>query len=245
MISRRPPWYLQIAEGYRPDVTVTNLPLLNTSWFVSQVMARDPDIPLALSKEDLAGLCLQPWSDTTIVVSVEGDHESFQLPAEVAIPDSVYLKIPPTIRDSYLRVQDWLIVQLIINNRWRRPIYFSTTVYSSNLLGLDPYLRLEGIAWRLLPVSSPPVNKELLRENLLERYAYRGYADYSVPISAETRGMALNLLSAWFHLAQVEMESGNEAECRQVKERMLSLLPPERLGPLPFQLRGAIDKLCE
>jgi hypothetical protein len=240
-----PPWYLQIAEGYRPDVTVINLPLLNTSWFVSQVMARDPKIPLALSKEELTEFHLQPWSDTTIVVPVEGDHESFQLSAEVAIPDSVYLKIPPTIEGSYLRVQDWLLVQLIINNRWKRPIYFSTTVYRPNLLELDPYLRLEGIAWRLLPVSSPPVNKKLLRVNLFERYVYRGYADYTVPVSEETRGMAFNLLSAWFHLAQAEMESDNEVECRQVKERMLSLLPVDRLEPLPSQLREAIDRLCE
>ena len=240
-----PPWYLQIAEGYRPDVTVINLPLLNTSWFVSQVVARDPKIPLAFSEEELAEFHPQPWSDTTIVVPVEGDHESFQLSAEVAIPDSVRFQIPPTVRESYLRVQDWLVIQLIIDNAWKRPICFSTTVYRLNLIGLDPYFRLEGLAWRLLPVKSPPLNTELLRENLFERYAYRGYADYSVSISDETRGMAFNLLSAWFHLAQAEMESGNEVQCRQVKERMLSLLPPERLGPLPSQLREAIDKLCE
>jgi hypothetical protein len=240
-----PPWYLQIAEGYRSDVTVINLPLLNTSWFVSQVMARDPDIPLSLSEEELAEFHLQPWSDTTIVVPVEGDDQRFQLPAEVSIPDSVHLKIPPTVGDSYLRVQDWVVIQIIRNNRWKRPIYFSTTVYRHNLVGLDPYLRLEGLAWRLLPGSSPPVNKELLRENLFERYAYRGYDDYSVPISNETRGMAYNLLSVWFYLAQAEMERGNEVECRKVKEQMLSLLPPDRLEPLPSQLREAIDKLCE
>jgi len=240
-----PPWYLQIAEGYRPDVTVINLPLFNTSWFVSQVMARDPNLPLPLSEEELAGLRLQPWSDTTIVVPVEGEDQRFQLPAEVSIPESVHLKIPPTIGDSYLRVQDWLVIQLIIDNAWKRPICFSTTVYRHNQIGLQPYLRLEGLAWRLLPVSSPPVNKELIRENLFERYVYRGYADCGVLIGDETRGMGLNLLSAWFHLAQAEMESENEVECRQVKERMLSLLPPERLEPLPSQLREAIAKLCE
>ncbi|MCK4858869.1 MAG: hypothetical protein KAT58_12925, partial [candidate division Zixibacteria bacterium] len=240
-----PPWYLQIAEGYRPDVTVINLPLFNTSWFVSQVMARDPDIPLALSKEELAGLCLRPWSDTTIVVPVEGDHETFQLSAEVAIPDSVRFQIPPTVRESYLRVQDWLVIQIIIDNAWKRPICFSTTVYRHNQIGLHRYLRLEGLAWRLMPVSSPPLNRELLRRNLFERYAYRGYADCGVLIGDETRGMGFNLLSAWFHLAQAEMEGDNEVECRQVKEQMLSFLPPERLKPLPSQLREAIAKLCE
>ncbi len=240
-----PPWYLQIAEGYRPDVTVINLPLFNTSWFVSQVMARDPDLPLALSKEDVAGLCLQPWSNTIIVVPVEGDHETFQLSAEVAIPDSVRFQIPPTVRESYLRVQDWLVIQLITNNAWRRPICFSTTVSRHNRIGLQPYLRFEGLAWRLMPVPSPPLNRELLRRHLFERYAYRGYADCGVLIGDETRGMGFNLLSAWFYLAQAEMERGNEVECRKVKERMLSLLPPDRLEPLPSQLRETIDKLCE
>jgi 4-amino-4-deoxy-L-arabinose transferase and related glycosyltransferases of PMT family len=37
-------WYIQHAEGYRPDVTVVALPLLTSPWYVQQLRRQQPDL---------------------------------------------------------------------------------------------------------------------------------------------------------------------------------------------------------
>ncbi|MBL0105525.1 MAG: hypothetical protein IPP51_18140 [Bacteroidetes bacterium] len=41
----------------------------------------------------------------------------------------------------------------------KRPIYFATTVGADNYLNLEPYFRLEGLAYRLVPVRTESNNE--------------------------------------------------------------------------------------
>ena len=61
----------------------------------------------------------------------------------------------------YTRVQDDLVLDIIKTNNWVRPVYFAITVSRDAQLNLAPYLRLEGKAFRLVPVRSE-VNYGLL-----------------------------------------------------------------------------------
>ena len=51
-----------------------------------------------------------------------------------------------------VRVQDLAVKDIIESNKWKRPIYFAGTCSSDNKIGLDSYLRQEGLAERLVPV---------------------------------------------------------------------------------------------
>ncbi len=234
-----PLWYLQAAEGMRPDITICNLGLMNTPWFIDQVIKRDSTFPLGLSQEEISQLRILPWKDTTIVVPVQSNPETFQLQKDMVLPDSLYLEVKPTISGGYLMVQDQLLIQIISNNQWKRPMYFMSAPE-----WLRPYLRYDGMSQRLIPQPSPPLNKELLRKNLLERYIYRCYADPTVPLEQPSKWMAFNLYRGFVLLAHDEMESGSDSECKYIKQKMLELLPPNRLEPPP-QIRKAIDELCK
>lgn len=48
-----PLWYIQYVEGYRKDVRVANLSLLNTPWYIKQVRDTEPRVPLELSDEEI------------------------------------------------------------------------------------------------------------------------------------------------------------------------------------------------
>jgi hypothetical protein len=54
----------------------------------------------------------------------------------------------------FTRVQDDLVLDIIRTNNWVRPVYFAITVARDAQLNLAPYLRLEGKAFRLVPVKS-------------------------------------------------------------------------------------------
>jgi tetratricopeptide (TPR) repeat protein len=48
-----PLWYIQNVEGFRQDVTVANLQLLNTGWYIKQLRDRQPGAPIAMSDEEI------------------------------------------------------------------------------------------------------------------------------------------------------------------------------------------------
>ncbi|TVQ66889.1 MAG: DUF2723 domain-containing protein [Balneolaceae bacterium] len=51
----------------------------------------------------------------------------------------------------YLQTQDRMILELLINNMWLRPVYFANTVARSGQIGLEEYFQFEGKAFRIVP----------------------------------------------------------------------------------------------
>lgn len=55
---------------------------------------------------------------------------------------------------SYAGKSDLAIFDILVNNNWKRPVYFATSVSQDTYMGLDKYLYLEGYAYRLLPFKT-------------------------------------------------------------------------------------------
>lgn len=76
--------------------------------------------------------------------------------------------LKPTYMDIALRIQDLMVLKIINDNNWERPIYFAVTVSPVSMLSLDEYLRMDGLAYKLVNNKSEIVNKEIISKNLLE-----------------------------------------------------------------------------
>ncbi len=237
-------WYLQSVEGERPDITICNLNLMNTPWYVSQLISQDPNLPLSFSREKLAQLRFNLWKERTFSIPVNKKSDDYQLPNGIDFPDTLRLRVPPTIANKYIRVQDILVLQIIINNSWQRPIYFSDAIDQPTESWLRPYLRREGVVWQLIPIQSVPVNKNILRKNLFERYVYRGFSDPSITIEPQTKRVAHSLYTSFITLAQAEEQNGNKIECSTIIKKMIDLLPLEKLNPNQ-NVKKSIKKLLE
>ena len=252
---------LQLIDGMRPDVTVLSQTLLNVDWYIEQIM-RNEDLPLDLTDEEIAGLAPIPRQDSTVVTQVEGNPEIYELwedikshvyisagevadheagvPVEYAtLPDSFSIDVPPSTPDRPLLVGDQVIIRMIQENRWRRPIYFTIPPD-----WLRSYSRMEGISWLLVPQDPAVINIDLLRENLRENYSIRGYADVTPPISVYTKGNGNNLQIAFYYLASGEAALGDSTACRETARMLDELLPPDLIEPQPA-VREAIERLCQ
>ena len=111
------------------------------------------------------------------------------LPVDVASVSKMNLLKPdvaPFLRDSIswtigkndLYKSDLIMLDIIATNNWQRPIYFSSTLATSNYLNLKEYMQVEGYAYRLLPVFVPGandgyVNSDLMYNNLMTKMAWR------------------------------------------------------------------------
>ena len=238
-----PLWYLQGVEGFRDDVEVININLLNTTWYLHQILRRDPGFPLSYTDATIDSLHPIPWQDSTITVAITGTTADFDLPDSVSLSDSLHITVPPSIPNGYLLVHDQVLLDLVRTNRWRRPLYFAQTL-GTRPAWVQEFLRPEGYVLRMVPMASPPLDVDLLKENLTEKYVYNGWADPTVPIDEPSKWMAHPLYSAYMQLAQAQMDQGDRLGALVSIERVVNLIPLERGQPVE-PLAQAISKTRE
>jgi len=236
-----PLWYLQEVEGYRQDVTVCNIYLLNTRWFLKQLVSRDTEFPLNMTSEEIDNLGLIPWADSTLVVRGDPHPKKYGLPKLSVMPDSITLSVPPSGGGEHLFIHDQIVLRILRQNRWRRPVYLSIGIGPS-LSYLEPFLRLEGVVRRLIPGESPEVDTAILKKNLVTRYHYHGYNNPDVPIDAMTNWAALNYYNLWLALVSSKQRDGETGDAFSILETLESTIPAERVE-MPEAVSSRVDSL--
>ncbi|MCK5456492.1 MAG: DUF2723 domain-containing protein, partial [Melioribacteraceae bacterium] len=186
-----PLWYLQDVEGVRRDVRVANLSLLNTPWYIRQLKNTTPydskAIAMTLSDKEINRIGPSKWEPREMTLPVPDNAYKDYNMYDAENTDSVY-KITGTSDSnsgnitwmmknttSYgkipvVRIQDIVVLDFIKANNWERPIYFAVTCSDNARLGLDEYLQMEGMAFRLVPKqrksSAYYVNEKVMKDQL-------------------------------------------------------------------------------
>ena len=76
---------------------------------------------------------------------------------------------------NYLYKAYLVMMDILANNNWERPIYYASTTGSEAFFGLESYFQLEGLAYRLVPIKTAyrggyetgRVNPDILYNNLV------------------------------------------------------------------------------
>ena len=180
-----PLWYLQDVEGVRRDVKIINLSLLNTDWYVSQLKNNDPygvgTIKIRIPDARINPTDLRPtqWAPTDITIATpkfsnaDGRQKIID---EYAIKDTSLLssgkltwKMPNTLTFGdikAIRVQDIIVREIVEANNWERPISFAVTCSDDSKIGLQDYLKMEGMTFRLVPEKRKP-GSEFINEGVV------------------------------------------------------------------------------
>ena len=192
-----PLWYIQEVEGVRPDVRVVNLSLLNTNWYIKQLRDEEPKVDIRLTDTFIDSVL----TDTQMVDLRRRLWLKPQTPGEyLKLGLDVSVVAPPG--HDLLRIQDWMVIGIAYWNNWERPIHFAITVAASNRTGLDPYLRMDGMVMTLVREKDAPPDVDLMADNLLVRYQYRGINDPSVYKDVNTTRLLGNYRACIMSLAE-------------------------------------------
>lgn len=156
-----PLWYLQEVEGFRRDVRVVNLSLINLPWYLRQLRDLEPTLPIEWTDEQLhrkAPIRYKNWR--TELVSQE-------------LPDGEIA----WVRDMAI----WHVLQNIRAAGEGRQLYYAVTVPNSNIGQWVPYMDMEGLVYRVTDTRSPDelptINVEKIWQNFQQVYDLTGVVD--------------------------------------------------------------------
>lgn len=251
-----PAWFLQYVNGIRKDVTVVNLSLLNTPWYVRQLRDAPSGVPVAFPESQIDQLCRpRELPDQRVTIPLpEGARREWRTKLRAA--DSTYaapgrssmdLDLKASSLGRRVRPQDLVMTHIVSENRFRRPVYFSVTTHPYEISYLDGYLRLEGLALRLIPAPTMDLvlDVESIRKNLYEVYRYRGQEGVVLLQDLGSKSIFERYVRAFVALAEHFRGLGLRAEVRQVLEKMDEVMDPEKIPAADGVVELILGRLWE
>lgn len=244
-----PLWYLQAVEGIRRDVRIACLSLLNTPWYIRELKHEESygtkKVPMRLTDQQINNILPVAFNPQDITLAVPPKvYQEFGVTDTAEINKgkiTFHMNNTLTFGDvKAIRVQDIAVKAIIESNNWDRPIYFATTCGPDSRIGADDYLRLEGLAYRLVPVKKRPdveyVDEPVVRKQLVERnegfskeclpgFKFRGLNDSTIFFDENEQRMAQNYRNSFTLLAYYYLNTNQKERCAEMLDLMEKTIP--------------------
>jgi tetratricopeptide (TPR) repeat protein len=278
-----PVWYLQDVMGVRRDVRIVNLSLGNTLWYIDQLKNREPwgadKVPLS-------------FADDSIQVDDESAPEAlsydFAEPMNMAIPVKReilerYTDDPAILEDGHMRfvfegkpygefqgktmhlirVQDKVILDILQQVRFERPVYFSNTVGPDAFAGLSDFFRYEGMAMRICPVKQntpgrTPLDPEIMDLCLIKNvdnsdnysktpqygFKFRNLNNPDVYYDEVHRRLMSTYRSLYLSFADYHARNNNAEKAGEIIATMNEMISPKQF-PMEFEIAYRMLRIYE
>jgi hypothetical protein len=131
------------------------------------VASDDPTRKVAMQSGDMANVF--PTKKVSIPVDVEAVRKTLKLNPG----DTILSEMKLDINKNYLQKNDLALLAVLASNKWRRPIYVTSTAELRNL-GLEKYARMEGLTYRIVPVENSQIEVDVAYKNVMDKFTYGG-----------------------------------------------------------------------
>ena len=227
-----PLWFAQEVAGIRKDVRVVNLSLGNTDWYIKQMLDNEPILKLSYDKKTIdSDMVLDnssaqnpnhsvgTWVNRANRLMPQLKSRIEQMEGQELSPaDSVKLLTFKThyqiwdaftewasrTRSGMMLTQHKLVLDLALQNM-DKPIEISTTVGTSNFMGLEKYMVQEGLVYNLVKGDLNPKRNEFdaaYAAGLIDSvFKFRGLGDGTAFINEETSRLLSSYVSLYLQIS--------------------------------------------
>ena len=141
---------------------------------------------------------------------------------------------------SYITKNHYAALNMIANNNWERPIYFAVTTGPESYLGLQDHFRLEGLAYRLVPLKFPKnenpnilgsIGTDIMYENVMNEWEWGGMDDVEngIYMDENNRRMVTNVRLQMSNLAETLLKKREPQKALNVLDEILRGTPKENV----------------
>jgi len=181
---------------------------------------------------------------------VDPKNSAWILPyIEVDLGDQPNVDGEPTMRPkNYIGKHEMMVLEMLKNNPGgERPFYFAITVGRDMYLRLDPYLRQDGIAYRIMPFeanSYQPVDADVMYDIVMNKYKYGNLEQPGLYIDENARRMSNTFRVIFGRLARQLAEQGDSIRAEEVADYSLKAIPSYNV-PYDFYSVGDIAEVYD
>jgi tetratricopeptide (TPR) repeat protein len=197
-----PLWYIQQVEGFRKDVRIVNLSLLNTDWYIRQLRDEEPKVPINLDDRTVDALGAGAFQDGNGRIIYTNEFMVHHILEQDRNPDHSWKKIP----------------------------YFAVTVPEH--YGYEPLFALQGLVYEVKPDSTQAgLDVAATRKALYQTFQYRGLFtadgswDTSVYKDENSETLSRNYAAAHLQLALRYRRDGDMKAAIAEMERIARMFP--------------------
>jgi hypothetical protein len=263
-----PLWYAQEVLGVRRDVRIICLSLLNSDWYIDQAKRKqhtaDP-LPISMEHWDYREgtrdyLFFRDSNDTlSLDTVVDRFFDNYIATRNVSLPvnkteflktstlpdereDEIGDTIVWRLRGSYLMKDQLIVLDFLAHNDWKRPVYFAANMPLNCYAGLDDYLQLEGLAYRMVPVANdreeksfqlrPAVQLDKSYRMIMSSFRYGGLSDPGVYADETVQRMFSDPMRiACSQTAMALAEAGERKKAVDVIRKCIEGIPANQVAP--------------
>jgi hypothetical protein len=153
--------------------------------------------------------------------------------------DKIVPFIEIKLKGGYIQKSQLIVLDILANNNWERPIYF-VTGYHNDALGLEEFFQLEGLAYRLVPIRSVNrswleygrVDSDILYDNMMNKFVWGGAKEKGVNIDYNHKRtlMVVKARYNYARLANTLISEGKNEKAIKVLDYCMETFPVEKLS---------------
>ena len=180
-------------------------------------------------REAKDGLQMIPTDSIVIKIDKEAVKRSGMM-----IPDSLHGEIPEYMHislkgKSRLYKYELMMLEMLANTNWERPIYMAITVAAENHMNLGDNFIQEGLAYRITPFNTTALNaridSEKMYDNLMNRYKFGKIDNPDIYLDETVMRMCHTHRRMFVQLAGQLIKEGKKDKAKKALDYSLEVIP--------------------
>ncbi len=149
------------------------------------------------------------------------------------IVDNIYIEL----EGDYLYKNRLLMLDIVANNNWERPIYFSGGSFGNDdYIWMKDFLQLDGVVYKLVPIRTPlgkgsPFDMGRIDEekmyNLVKGWDWGGSGSPDIYHDTETRRNSITYRSNIARLTEKLLNKGEKGKAKEMLDLAMEKMPVE------------------